>query len=276
MTEKPKEIKEEKRETAKIRKVVALYDIHYPENIDLKPIERFIRNFKPTHLILGGDQMHLSCIRPYSRLEKKIIVVGEEFNRALEQLRQNFEGFNKILDEFDSCVPKDCEKIYIIGNHDWWLYKVIEKMPELKSKFDPDTNLRLTQRGYQIIPENRYYQVGKLYYIHGHYYTDMFTKKTVLAYRRNIMMGHTHTTQLYTMITPLYVGDKQSGKGVPCLCSVNPDYAIGRPNRWVNGFSIAYIFENGNFCEYTIEVTDGRFIYGGRLYGGKNNAYRNL
>lgn len=268
MSEKPKEAKgEEKKETAKIRKIVALYDIHYPENIDLKPIERFIRNFKPTHLLLGGDQMHLPSIRPYSRSKKKIIVEGDEFNKALEQLRQEVNGFNKILDRLDNIVPKDCEKIFLIGNHDQWLYRVIEKMPELKSKFDPDINLRLTERKYKIIPENRYYQVGKLYYIHGHYFTDMFTKKTVQTYRRNIMMGHCHTTQLYTMITPLYVGDKQSGKAVPCLCSVNPDYAIGRPNRWVNGFSISYVFPSGDFSEYTIEITDGKFIYGGRQYG---------
>jgi len=38
-------------------KVISLFDIHYWEHIDLKPVLQFIKDEQPNEIILGWDQL---------------------------------------------------------------------------------------------------------------------------------------------------------------------------------------------------------------------------
>lgn len=50
-----------------------------------------------------------------------------------------------------------------------------------------------------------------------------------------------------------------------CLCDLDPDY-IQNPN-WQHGFSLIH-FKKKRFYVEQVPIIDGKFIYGGRIYGG--------
>jgi hypothetical protein len=43
----------------KTKVVISLFDIHYPFNINLSPVYKFIKEVQPDEIILGGDQIDL-------------------------------------------------------------------------------------------------------------------------------------------------------------------------------------------------------------------------
>ena len=51
------------------------------------------------------------------------------------------------------------------------------------------------------------------------------------------------------------------------LCELNPVYVRNKPNAWVNGFSIIELQDTGDFNVLPVVVSDGKFSYGGQLYG---------
>jgi hypothetical protein len=54
---------------------------------------------------------------------------------------------------------------------------------------------------------------------------------------------------------------------VPCLCSKDPKYGQGKPNRWVQGFNFGYIdTHSGRFNDYVQIITSGQSIINGKLY----------
>ena len=46
-------------------KVISLFDIHYWEHIDLKPVLQFIKDEQPNEIILGWDHLDLFTISKY-------------------------------------------------------------------------------------------------------------------------------------------------------------------------------------------------------------------
>jgi hypothetical protein len=55
---------------------------------------------------------------------------------------------------------------------------------------------------------------------------------------------------------------------LPCLCNRLPDYKQGRANRWINGFGVVYLRDDGFFDPYIVIVNKGSFIFNDKHYQG--------
>lgn len=241
-----------------IRKVIVLPDLHYPYQINLRPVEKFIRDIKPTHLIYLGDQMNMDAVCHWI----------EDKKRPLEgkRLKEEYDGMNEILDRMEAIAGEKTEYIYFEGNHENWVEQYLDHYPNFEGMIEVPENLHLKYRKYKWIPFNRWYKIGKLYFIHGYYTNKYHAEKTARAFKRSVMYGHTHQFQVYTDVSPVDLGDAHTAMSIGCLCDLNPDYWKNKPSNWTHGFGLAYIWPNGNFNMYFIKIVDGHFIFNNKLY----------
>lgn len=252
-----------------MKKYVALYDLHYGferKNRHKVPLHdhkavaaalSFIRDFKPDTVILGGDALDCGAISHHNhgkpgRIEGLRILADAEMFRT------------EILSELES--DKKRELIYIVGNHEAWLDDLMEEKPGLEGVLDLNHMLKLDR--WKIIPQGGYHHFGKLTFIHGDQLrsNEYCAKYAVLAYQRNIRFGHFHTYQSFTMTSACDTTMGRTGVAVPCLCRKDPSYGNAAPNKWVQGFNYGYVWDNGNFNDYTVIIVDGRFVANGKMY----------
>lgn len=175
----------------------------------------------------------------------------------------------RILDDYKS-MNKDFERerkhsdkiIFHEGNHENWIEQYIDENPSLEGIIELDKHLKVDE----LIRLNKVKKIGKLYYMHGHYTNQYHAKKTVDTYKRNIVYCHTHDIQSHTAISPIDRQDYHTGRSIGAMCSKNPDYLKGKPNKWVNGFHVAYFDSKGYFTDYQIVINKGQFIWKGKLF----------
>ena len=233
-----------------MKTVISLFDIHYPYNINLDPVYKFIRDNRPDEIILGWDMIDCEWVSKFFKWNPEEWLV-----KTIQEIR----WFEKILKEL---VRNKAKIIYMLWNHEYRIYEAINNTPLLNEVI----NIKKEYKDYidEWVDYNKYYKVWPLYYIHWTYHNDAFAKKHALMYQKNIRMWHLHKIQEYSMATP--INEKAiSSKWIPCLCELNPDYMKNKPSAWDNGFNIAYI-DWDNYNDYTIVINDWWFIYNWKKY----------
>ena len=249
-----------------MRRIIGIWDDHNPMIIPQKANLQLIKDIQPTHLINGGDALHLSYLRAIANAKGRVSLSIEEWNKIQSALKEDYRSYNVILDGRDAAVPENCEKTLLIGNHDYYLEILSKKCPDIEI-FDYKKHLRLKERGYRVVPLNKEHTIGKLYFVHGIYFLDHHAKKTASVYHRNIRYGHKHDVQEYTTTTPLGQWDAYNAKSCGCNCDTNPDYIRAKPNAWTHAVYLAYVWPDGSFSDYVIKSVSGKFVYGNRIYG---------
>lgn len=205
--------------------------------------------------------MNLECISHHTR--------GKPGLRAPDGYDRDVRGFDKhILSPLESLLPRGCQRIYHIGNHEVWERDLWEEQPELKGAINHIRNLRLKERGWRIIPQGGMSRIGKLRIIHGDVVgAGMYqAKKLMDQVSFNVLSGHTHSPQLYTKVT--LSNEKRQAVVAPILGNVNASYLKGRATAWVNGFVVIELRPGGRFNQYNVNVTEGACSYGGKIYRG--------
>jgi len=246
-----------------IQRTILLPDIHYPY-YDVKvmeSVEQFILDYNPDEIVYMGDQMSLDCIsgwnksKPLLKEGKRLIKEYEEFDEA-------------ILKVHESITSSDTRRTFMMGNHEQRVAWYVQAYPELDGIVDIDRNLKLTERGYKVIPFNGVYKLGKLNVIHGFYWNKYHAAKTVEAFEGNVVYCHVHNPQMYAKVSPLDQKGYHTATSLPCLCNIKPDYKRNAPNFWLNGFGIVeHLPATGFFNLYTIIIIEGCFMYNGTYYG---------
>lgn len=242
------------RHLAKQLKVLTLPDLHIPHEIDLTGIKAFMKDWQPDHLILLGDFMNCDPVSHWV-LDKKRVVEGM-------RLKEEYAHANRVISEFVQLCPKS-RITYFIGNHENWVEQYLDRHPEMEGLIEVESHLKNID---QFIPFNETFRIGKLNFMHGIYTNDFHAKKTSLSYMCNMIYGHVHDVQEYSVITPI---DQKAhtAKSIGCLCKGEElSYLQNKPTRWVHGFNIAYIREDGTFNDYTIHITNGTFTVEGITY----------
>jgi hypothetical protein len=189
--------------------------------------------------------------------------------RTLEgkRLVKEYKGFDReILTPLEKAVSDKCKKIYFIGNHEARVDTAIDTEPNLEGFIEIENNLHLKNRGWKVIPYNQFFKLGRLHLMHGFYWNKYHAAKSVEECGRSVLYGHVHDIQEFTKNS--LTNEVHKGKSIGCLCDTNPSWKRGKPNRWVNAFSVVYVYEGGCFNEYTINIINGRFVWAGKLYGG--------
>lgn len=243
-----------------IKRGVALFDIHYPEHNKecMNIVFKFLKDFKPDYLVLGGDQMDFNCISHHNKGKVRLLENA--------RLKRDYRGFQAdILDKITESIPKSCEKYFMIGNHEYWVERLVDDNAQLEGLVEVENNLDLED--WKITSFNKVLTLGEINFIHGFYTGKYFSEKNIRVYSKNIFCGHLHTNQVFTSISPLKCLPKQ-GVGIGCLCNKNPYYMRNKPNSWVHQFLFWYEFADGNFAYYTPIIINGRCIINNKLYTG--------
>lgn len=247
---------------------VVLHDLHFPKVNwpSWNAAVNFIGTNDVAGFVFGGDQLDNEEISHHTK--------GKPYYREIGAYKKNTEGFRtKILDAIDELMAGK-PRVWITGNHERFEMDFIEEHPELEGTIEHVELLKLVERGWKVIPLGHAYKLGKLNVIHGEVLTGIGnqagmypSRKAVDTYGANVLAGHTHAPQSFSKISPVNATQKFMGWIAPCLCDLNPTYLRNRPTAWVNGFTIVEVRKNGNFQVYPVIVTNGKFSYGGKVYG---------
>lgn len=246
-----------------LQKAILLPDIHYPhyDRKVMESIEEFMIDYKPDEIVYMGDQMSLDCISGWNK-RKPLLKEGQ-------RLLKEYENFNEeILEVHEAITSDDVRRTFMIGNHEQRVEWYVQAYPELDGIVDIDRNLKLTERGYKVIPFNGVYKLGKLSVIHGFYWNKYHAAKTLEAFEGNVVYGHVHNPQMYAKVTPIDRKGYHTATALPCICNIKPDYKQSAPNFWINGFGIVeYLPATGFFNLYSIIIIEGCFMFNGKYYG---------
>lgn len=268
----------------KVRKHLALFDVHVPHNIRLDSTIEFIKDYAPTDFIIGGDFLNLEWASHWN--EKEFKTIGLE--KLSGMLRQELNAGRQVLEQLVEALPEDCNKYYIPGNHEDWLYWSCLTYPQLagglslgveQMTFKSDLadirkhvladllrhHLKTDSLGMKVLPFGKELTLGKLTYIHGHQVGTLSAMQKKFP-ARNMVCGHHHTHQVTT--THNSGDDKKANQYVmvPCMCKLSPGYLTDGSTRWLNGFWTAEVLSNGLFDGRVIKVLDGKIIFNGKVY----------
>jgi len=242
---------------------LVIADNHIPyENVSAtKSILKLMDDVNFDGFIILGDFMDMSPISHWLKNKKKTL----ENKRMVDDY---VEG-NRILDEFDKRLPKNCDKRFFYGNHEDWYYQLIEEYPALEGLLDPQVELKLEERGYKVYSKlNHIERIGRLSLTHGIYHSQNFVKKHIDELKTNVMIGHLHTPRQRFASSPA----KEiaiAGYSVGCLSDLSPAYQKNRPNSWVHGFAVVYFYDNGGYFDVDLKrIVRGKFIFNDKLYDG--------
>lgn len=190
-------------------------------------------------------------------------------SRALDggTILQNYEALkNTVINPIYRATPKDSTKIYLTGNHEDWLTRAAILNPNGRGFWELEKNLDYLNM--TILPINIPFEASSnLLYIHGIYTNEYHSRKTVAAYHNSVLYGHTHDRQEHTEVSPIDSQKLYKAASCGCLCHMNPHYLHNKPNKWVNGFSFAYLDKKtGSFNDYFAYIIKGKFWANGRRY----------
>jgi predicted phosphodiesterase len=245
------------------KKAVLLPDIHYPDHDKkcLKAVLKFIQENKPDIIVFMGDQLTLDPVSFWNK--------GKPGLSEGKRLLADYQGFEReILTPIIKAGKKNCQYVWIVGNHENRASKFIQENPSVKGLIEPEGYLRLKERGFKVVEFGNYYELGKLYVMHGEFWNKYHAAKTVETFENSVMYAHTHNPQMYAKVVPRDTGKYHIAWCLPCLCNLAPDYKAGKSNRWINGFGVVYVRPDGYFDPYMVIINRGSFVFNDKLYGG--------
>ena len=255
-----------------MQRFLATFDLHYGHErrgghkVDLHDpkawaaVMKFAQDFKPHTWIHGGDMLDCSVISHHNHGKPGA-------TEGMKLLADATEGRAMFIEPVEKLMGNG-KLIYIVGNHEDWLTDLTEQIPSLEGIVDLKTLLKLDK--WLIIPQGGAYNLGKLTFVHGDQLKggEGVAKAAVIAYERSIRFGHFHTAQLFTKTSVIDYKNAKTGMAIPCLCTKNPKYGAGMPNRWTQGFLFGYVEDDGMFNDTLVIINNGRFVVHGKAYKG--------
>jgi UDP-2,3-diacylglucosamine pyrophosphatase LpxH len=220
----------------------------------------FIKDFKPDHIILGGDILDCGAISHHNH-GKPGAVEGFRLMGDAKELQA------ALITPLEALKTKSLT--YITGNHEDWLTDLTQQIPALEGIVDVKSILDLSDK-WQVVPCGDTMKLGKLVFMHGDQIKggEHSAKWATVAYEANVRFGHHHTFQVYSKTTALE-SNGHTGIAVPCLCKKNPGYGGGAPNRWMQGFLWGYVNgPKGTFNDYVSVIINGTATINGKVYHG--------
>lgn len=271
-------------EAPKIRRHCALFDVHVPHHINLSPVLNYIKDYKPTDFIIGGDYLNLEWASHWN--EKEFKYIGLE--KLSGMLNKELEAGRQVLKDIAAVLPKDCDKYYIPGNHEEWLYWACMTYPALAGSvtlgvesmtFKSDLaeirkqvvtdlvakHLKTDELGFKVLRYGKELNLGRITYIHGHQVSGVAAMRRKYP-ARSVVCGHHHIENTELQFNS---GDQRLTNQytvVPCLCHLSPGYLQDGSTRWANGFWVANVLPTGNFDGHVVKVVDGCVMANGKLY----------
>lgn len=244
---------------------VAINDLHYGvdsegNNIHLPigSILRFIRYYLPNVLILNGDIMDFACVSHWNKDNK----LAQKQQPLLKDYYDSFQ--NDILNPIRTAAGSECAIIYILGNHEDFINRLIQEFPNGVGYFEVENNVKEVD---VFIPYrmDRFFKFGDIHFLHGYTTTMHHAKKVAQDYMRNVRYGHSHTIQSHTITTAI---DNKPimAQSCGCWCRRGADYMKNRPNTWQNAILYGEVLKDGTSFDSLIKTTNSSLLVAGRVF----------
>ena len=251
---------------------VELYDVHVGNELTstrdgwkllpahdeglIKRTLKFVNDFKPDVVILGGDQLNFDDISDYTKNYK--------IDKAPGTIRKAFEDFDRLLGV--PLTKLGCKIWWMEGNHEARLEKFIAKFPALEGLVDIRTNLPNLDVFYG---RGEIAKLGKLHFVHGDTILGSRGKHPASSlmsrYHCNIHCGHFHKYDIAVENSWADTKDVKMAVSMPCMRNRRPGFLHGSPNAHVQGFGYGFVTSKGNFNSYVV-IDTGSFTVNGKVY----------
>jgi len=242
--------------------IVVLPDIHTPVE-DTKAFNcalKIIKEIDPNTVIQIGDIGEWESVSMWKwkkqrrpPLEYQLPFVEKDIDAVRKVMRAINKQFNGQL-------------IVIKGNHDGWLDNFNRENPYLKDKYD--FNSAFEYECSEIVEADEFHKEGSLYLYHGHHYQGVLhTRAHLLSMGENVMYGHWHDVQQYTLTR---VGGTISAWSIGCLKDMSSQankWLGGHPVNWKHAVAVIEFF-GSKFFVRIIEIIDGKCSLDGKLLEG--------
>lgn len=221
------------------------------------------KNFKgERYVIIIGDFMDYEPLLGKARRRYPVLQTEE-----LRSLELEFIEAAKVLSQIESVIPKDCTKVFLKGNHEDRADQMIGK-PDgqyWKKHLDIDDRLGLSERGWKVITYNQSFKIGHLHYTHGSFFNQHHAFKHAQHWGKNVMYGHTHQIQMYTMPSPVKELPVWAAS-IGCLSDRAPEWQRNKPNAYDHAFAeVDYVGDD--FFPSIRRIIRGKLaIPGGTVY----------
>jgi hypothetical protein len=252
---------------SKFKRGLVVHDFHtpYEDKKSWKAVKKYVEDIGHWDYFIFSELMEL---RELSKFDENMDIPDE--------LETSYEYAKNFLGEAEELLRrknKDCQIIYLQGNHEFRATNESRKLKNkrFKGNFDIPKKLDLKGKNVKWVKswEGQNFRVGRSHFSHGLYYGVHHAKKHVLAWGECIYYGHTHDVQEYPLVTK---GKNRTivGKSLGCMCQLNPEYMRNKPSDWQQAFACFMWMPNGNFTEHTVRVFDSKFIMpSGDSYDGR-------
>lgn len=244
-----------------ITKGVFLSDIHMPDNINLRPVLDFIKDYQPQVVILGGDIIDAKGMHGVESMSASQIDVGN-YNRDIKLLRDLFQKISRVS-------PKSTY-IYLEGNHEERYQRIARKYPKVfpdtfnipRDGVPPGVNVTWVPYG----DYSSFVVFGDTIFTHGNIWPDLHAKAYALRYTPfKVVYGHLHHFQAYTTHKATLDMSPRYAVTAGCLTTLAPDWKKGEAHQWVNGF-VSFISEDGVTIPTVHMIERGMFAVGNKVY----------
>lgn len=244
-----------------------LADLQFPQsNLQLlSVVERYMASRPWDYLVYLGDFMDMDAISHHA------MEAGDQRSLEGKRLKKDYADMAAILRRHRKIIGRKCNVIYLLGNHEEWADKFVDKFPMLEGMLEPTNNLPFDELNIEVIQQRHKKQIGKLHFIHGdisagYYSSKHHAMKVVETYNRNVVYGHHHTLQAYTKLSPVGINETHSAYCIPALANIAPVWARNKPNQWLNGFGVFFVSKDRFTVLPIVAVRNGFIAPDGKEY----------
>lgn len=181
-------------------KCLVIPDTHAPkQNVKaVKTMLRFAKDWKPDICVHLGDLCDFASLSRFRTVStKELISLKEEISEA-----------NNLLDEIEEALPKGCQKILTMGNHDQrpeiyrlnnWCGKSMKLLGSERLE-NAEELYCLPSRGWKWLDYGKVFKIGHCLFTHGWYINQYHASKTVKRWFKTVVYGHcfSEDTELLT------------------------------------------------------------------------------
>lgn len=261
---KPKNVVRLMRNNSVKERIFVIPDVHVP-NHNKKAFGaclEYLKDYRPTTFISVGDWCDWDSVTSYDpKREDDVVCIEDEVNEAC-----------KVLRELEKCLPKNCNKFMIGGNHEErmtkWKVKhghLIE-MRRLRKILNWWEYYKLEEHGWKWNQYGEVYEHGHILFTHGWYTGGQHAKRHLGLYHKCIIYGHTHEFQV--AVENGFDGHPIMSASIGTLSNFNLSYLVGKPPvNWINMFATIDVMSDGTFTPSFIPIINGKFIKDGKQYG---------
>jgi UDP-2,3-diacylglucosamine pyrophosphatase LpxH len=149
-------------------------DAHVNQDQNLErflPVGQMIVDIQPDFIMSIGDFLGMHALSHWDR-NKRVTMEGRRYRKDIEAGNEALDSVLAPLLALQEKQRHFKERIYrpalyyIMGNHEAWAKKFVEENPAMEGFVDPCINLRLAERGFEVIDYKEYLELNGILFTH--------------------------------------------------------------------------------------------------------------